>query len=70
MAAQQDGRPRGIGCRAAGLRPLDPGANIGGGKEKFARGPRTGDRAGGGEVVDLALLQPQELGEFPTVRYS
>ena len=33
-------------------------------KQQFAHGARAGDLARGGEIVDLALLDAQQLGKF------
>ena len=50
--------------RTAGFRMIDPRPDFSGGKQELAGGPRTGNFSRGREVIDLALLDPQELGQF------
>ena len=55
---------RGHAPTVAGHAPGDPGFDLGAGEQQFAHGAGTGNAPGGGQVIDLALLDAQKVRQF------
>ena len=66
MAAEKHFREvlRGGCAGGAGLAGFEPGFDGRAGKQQFTGGPGAGYGAAGDQVIDLALFDPQQLGQF------